>query len=336
MKPALICLLILSTRVCVGQVFTIREVRDTIHLFPVIESTQRAEVAKKINKVLGDSWGFNASAKNPFGNFNVVEEADFNYEITVNNERVFGIVIQSSYASCGLHVTREIYNFDAHTGGIIDANKLFGAEGQSKLKKSLHKVWKEKLKAAAADKDNPRAEEYKACLAAADDTSELEPSEMIVGDNNIRFKAGGCLEGTEYDFQADVTTGPHWYSLGQLLPMLTTYGYSVFVSPSAGTSPVKKLMRGTVDNKYPISLTILPGTDANTLSGMIVYDRVGTPIPLEGTMSGNQFTLHECEKPNTPLSDIEVSWDGTKLTGSFTNLKSKKQMPFTASVVVGK
>jgi hypothetical protein len=92
------------------------------------------------------------------------------------------------------------------------------------------------------------------------------------------------------------------------------------------------LMRGTIDGKYAISLSLHPVSPEapGTLSGTIVYDRIGEPITLGGTMNGNQLVLHELDASNNAVSNIEVSWDGTRLTGSFINLKSKKQMSFVA------
>jgi hypothetical protein len=69
---------------------------------------------------------------------------------------------------------------------------------------------------------------------------------------------------------------------------------------------------------------------------MIVYDRFGGVIKLNGTMNGNQFNFHELDESNNPVSDINVNWDGTKLAGTFMNLKAKKQMTFAATPVESK
>ena len=95
-------------------------------------------------------------------------------------------------------------------------------------------------------------------------------------------------------------------------------------------------MRGMIDGKYPVSMTLLPPNGENaegTIAGMIVYDRVGVPININGTINGNQLMIHEVDDSNSALSNIEVSWDGSKLSGMFTNLKTKKQMSFVVSAV---
>ncbi|HMJ70410.1 MAG TPA: hypothetical protein VK508_16005 [Cyclobacteriaceae bacterium] len=342
MKYGIIGVLLLAAEVCFSQSLTVKslDIDSSEFTFPVIESAQRPEAAKKINAVIQKDWGYDPNAKDSFGNMEVVSSSDdFGYSVTTNNERMLSLVIQSSYSGCGLHITRHVYNFDSRTGESFDGTKLFGTEGQVKLKKALFKSWKALCEAAVADPETPDyyLQQYKDCLAAAGKQTELDYSEMKITDQGIEFSAGSCLEGTTYDYQADVTQGPHVYSPGQMLPMLTPYGYSLFFDPSSG--PVQALMRGTIDGKYAISLTLLPAKEGSTpdaIGGMIVYDRIGQPINLSGTMNGNKVVFHELDESKNALSNIEATWDGTKLTGMFTNLKSKKQMPFVASVVGAK
>jgi hypothetical protein len=298
--------------------------------FLKVASAAHPEIGKRINTFVQKDWGYEPNAKNPFENSGIPEEGDFQYEVGANNARVLSLTVESSYSAAGLHIDRRPYLFDSKTGATIDMNRLFGADGMAKLKKALHKSWKAAVKAAADDKNESRASEYKDCVTN-DTGTELQPDRMMVLDQAIQFWAGGCLEGTGYDFEADRSRGPHTYSLGQLLPMLTPYGYSLFVDK--GTAPFQTLLRGTIDGKYPISLTLLPGKDGGTVGGLLVYDRVGEPLNLDGTVNGNQLQFHELDTTGSPVSDIEVSWNGTKLTGSFINLKTRKQMAFDAAVV---
>jgi hypothetical protein len=329
MKNILICLLLFVAQAAHAQ-FKVEYIHsaDGARTFVRIGSAEQQQVAKRINAFVEKDWNFDPNAKDPFENLGATEEGDIHVDIGVNNTRVLSMIIETSYAAAGLHINRREYVFDSKTGASIDMNKLFGADGNAKLKKALHKSWKAALKAAAEDKDESRATEYKDCLTN-DDTSETELNRMIIGDQAIQFWAGGCLEGTAYDFEADRTTGPHTYSLGQLLPILTQYGFSLFVDK--GTAPLQTLLHGMIDGKYPISLALFPGKDPGTIGGMLVYDRVGEPLNLGGTMNGNLLSFHELDATGNPLSDIEVSWNGTKLTGSFINLKTKKQLAFEAA-----
>lgn len=327
----IVCLLFLVTQTSLAQ-FQINYIQsaDGTRKFLKITSQEHAEAAKRINAFIAQDWGFNPAAKDPFENLEVTEESDFHYELGAANTRTFSIVIVNSYSAAGLHIDRRPYLFDSKTGAAVDMSKLFGADGQAKLKKALHKSWKAAVKAAAEDKNESRASEYKDCLTNDTDT-ELQSERMVVLDQAIQFWAGSCLEGTAYDFEADRGHGPHTYSWGQLLPMLTPYGFSLFIDK--GVAPLQTLLRGTIDGKYPISLALLPGKGDGNLVGMLTYDRIGEPLNLAGTMNGNQIRFNELDASGNPVSDIEVTWNGTKLTGSFINLTTKKQMTFEAAPV---
>jgi hypothetical protein len=177
-------------------------------------------------------------------------------------------------------------------------------------------------------------DDYRRCLNESQNLTELDPFTTLIQDQGISFWAGSCLDGSNY--ASDASKGPHEFSLGQLLPMLTSYGYGLFVTKKS-PDPVQTLLRGTID-KYPISLTLLPGKTPNTVGGMIVYHSVGQPITLSGTIAGNKITLHEVDASNHPVSNIDAMWDGKKLTGMFVNLKANKPMTFTVNSVapVGK
>lgn len=336
MKAILIVGLALCAHLSLAQV-AIKELKldreEEPIVFPLITDATLPLVAKKINIAIKKDWGFDAYAKNPWENFFVQDGASFHYEVGTNSSRVFSVEMQSSYAACGLHITRYDYSFDAKTGDAIDLNKLFGADGQVKLKKALAKTWLAALKDASNDPNESRKDEYKQCLVDNEKKADMNIERMLVLDEGIKFWIEGCLEGTTYDFEADRAHGPHFYSYEQLLPMLTAYGFDALHKKENPRGPVEGLLRGTIDGKYPISLTLLPTNYDDAIKGVIVYDRVGVPIQLTGVVKDNQYTFHEYEKEDEYLSTIEVSWDGTKLTGSFTNLKTKKQMPFVASLV---
>lgn len=334
MKNVAIGLLLICGQTSFAQVYTIKEIKkqEDAYVFPLIESTQRPAIAKKMNTIIQTDVGGDPKSADPFGGIELEDE--YSFETGTVNPRVISMIVTGSHTGAGLHITRYTYNFDSRTGTPIDLNHVFGAAGQAKLKKMLYKAWTAALKAATDDAQH--GEEYKACLAGAEaeKTTELEHNQVLINDHGISFWAGYCLEGTTYEFEADRGKGPHEFSFGQLLPILTPYGYSLFADKTAG--PVQTLLRGTIDNKYPISMTLLPpkeGSAPGTIAGMIVYDRVGEPINLSGTLNGNLLVFHELDGSNNPLSNIEVAWDGTKLSGTFVNLKSKKSMPFLVSVV---
>lgn len=331
MKLLLMLIVLASNYGLQAQYFSIKNVynSDSTYVFPVFQSVARPDIAKKINTVIQtDIVGkVNSNAVNPFAS--VDWEDEFNYDMGANNERVIALVITGAHSGAGYHVTHHNYNYDSRTGKPIDLNQLLGSEGQARLRKAYYKIWKESIKENL--KDPYFADDYKTCLAEAENTMEVTINRMLITEGGIRVWGGACLDGSSE--QSDRTAEPHEFSFGQLLPMLTNYGYSCYVNKVA-TGPLQILLRGLIDGKYPISFTLLPGQASGSVGGLIVYDKVGTPLNLKGIMNGNQIVFHELDAASgQPISDIETTWDGTKLSGTFTNLKTKKQLPFLASPV---
>ena len=326
MKSTLAFLLLVAAQLSFAQIFEIKTIEkntdERSYQFPLVQSSQRPAIAKIINTSIQTDIGADPISADPFAT--VGGEDEYSFHVFSANERVLSMVVTGSHSGAGYHVTRHKFNFDARTGKAIDLDLVFGTEGNARLKKALLKSWKNAIKANMNDR-----EEYKECWTEAEKATDLYFDRAMIRDDGISVWAGNCLDGSQYE--SDRTAGPHEYSFGQLLPMLTPYGYSLFTTPLT-TGPIKTLLRGTVDNKYPISMTLFPGTP-KTLTGMIVYDRVGEPLNLVGTMTGNQIVLHEVDEKNVELSTIEVTWDGAKLGGMFTNLKTKKQMVFVVEPV---
>jgi hypothetical protein len=331
MKSAIIIFLFLSAHLSFAQIFTIETISKNYgeYAFPLIHSSQRPAIAEKMNSTIQKDLDSESDPNDPFANVSGAD--DYTFETAGVNERMLCLVITSSRSGAGFHVSRNTYNFDSQTGELIDLNKLFGSNGQAKLRKTLCKHWKEAVK---ANQNTQPVDQYKACLADAKTTTEIDVNRMLIRGESIKFWAGSCLDGSNYE--SDRTAGPYELSFGQLLPMLTPYGYSLF-SEKTPAAPFNTLLRGTIDGKYPISITLFQGKEgdpSDTIGGTIVYDRVGQPLNVGGKMEGQSIILHELDESSNPLSDIAISWSGTQLSGTFINLKSKKQMSFAASPVI--
>ncbi|HZY77896.1 MAG TPA: hypothetical protein VFE50_00140 [Cyclobacteriaceae bacterium] len=326
MKSLLVCFLLFAGHISIAQVFTIKTIdRGEGYKFPLIESKQRPAVAKKMNDVIQTDLGTNPGYTNPFDSVNFEDE--YSFEVGVVNESIISLTVTGAHSGCGYHVTTNRYLFNSRTGENIDIGKIYAADGEAKLKKALHKMWVESIKPLVSD--GTFGETYKECLAAAQKNPDIYIAQTFIKNYGISYRAGYCLDGSNSN--VDQASGPYDLSFGQLLHILSPTGFALFIDQPSG--PLRNLLRGTIDGKYPISLVLLPGKTSDMVGGLIVYDRIGTPINLAGKVQGNQIVFNELDEANNPLSNIEVTWDGKKLTGSFTNLKTRKQMPFLASAV---
>ena len=329
-KSFLFLLLLFWSANAIAQ-FTIKDVKDSsdtgAYVFPLLQSAQQPEVAKKINlslqmSELGLTVG--PSTKNPLANLK--NEGDYSYTILCNTPRVFSLGIATGHHGAGSHYQFRNYSFDAKTGNAIDQQLLFNTSGQAKVKHVLYKAWKESIKANL--NDATFSEDYKTCLAEAEKIAELPIDRMAVAEKTVDFWGGSCLDGSSW--MMDKTLGPHRIPYEQLLAMLTPYGLSLFIGyPDSSGALQQALLKGKIDGKYDITLTFTQSNPSGSIKGIIVYDRFNSPLPLSGTVTGNKVLFHEMDA-NTPVSDIECTWDGENLTGTFKNRKSGKVMSFAA------
>jgi hypothetical protein len=308
------------------SMFTIKEVvrNDGDYKFPLIVSTQRPAIAKKINTLIQEGLGADSKLPNPFDSLNM--EDSYYYQTGTINDRVISLVAGGAHSGCGYHVSENAYNIDSKTGEAITFDRLFIAAEKSKLLAKIFKAWKSKLTELRKDGN----ERYKECIEDIDQRTSFSEGEiwkMLITDHGIKFWAGQCLDGSESSY--DETVGPHELSLADLLPLLSPYGFSLWVNTSA-SGPLQMLMGGKIDGKYAITMMLLPANN-NNVKGVLSYDRVGDPLEISGTMTGNEIVFHELDPSGNPLSNINATWDGTKLNGVFINLKTKKQMTFVAS-----
>ncbi|MEJ0028942.1 MAG: hypothetical protein WDO15_00495 [Bacteroidota bacterium] len=307
------------------QTFIIKEInKGDGYSFPLIVSTQRPAVAKKINTMIQEGLGADPTLKNPFDSLQ--GEDEYYYQVGVVNDRVISLIAGGAHSGCGYHVTEHAYNIDSRTGEPITVNSMFVGAAKTKLAVAIFASWKSKLDALRESGDDS----YKECIEGLDQATSFSDDQiwkMLITDSGIKFWAGQCLDGSEYS--RDQTVGPHELLLADLKTMLNPYGYSLFVErPSQ--APMYTLMAGKIDGKYAITMILLPEKNG-TLTGVLSYDRVGEPLNLSGTVTGNQIVFHELDASEKPISDFTATWDGTKLNGTFLNLKSKKQMTFVAA-----
>jgi hypothetical protein len=314
--------------------FTIKDVKDSSdmgsYVFPVLQSAQLPAVAKKINQSLQQGelgLIIGPSTKSPLANLK--NEDDYSYTIICNTASVFSLGIATGHHGAGSHYQFRNYSFDARTGNAIEQNTLFNPTGQVKVKQSLYKAWKESIKPNL--NDATFSEDYKSCLAGAEKITELPIDRMAVAEKTVDFWGGSCLDGSSW--MMDKTLGPHHIPYEQLLAMLTPYGLSLFIGPPESAGSLQQaLLKGKIDGKYDITLTFTQSDPSGSIKGIIVYDKFNSPLSISGTLTGSKVLFHEMDA-GTPVSDIECTWDGKNLTGTFKNRRSGKVMSFTATKV---
>jgi hypothetical protein len=209
MIKSVFCLLAFLWCADAAAQFTIKDVSDTLdgsYVFPVLQSVQQPEIARKINQSLQMSelgLVIGPTTKNPLANLK--KEDDYSYTIICNTARIFSVGISTGHNGAGSHYQFRNYSFDVKTGNLIDQSVLFSPTGQAQIKHSLYKAWKKSIKANL--NDGTFSDDYKNCLAEAEKISELDIDRMAIAEKTIDLWGGSCLDGSTW--MMDMTLGPH-------------------------------------------------------------------------------------------------------------------------------
>ena len=84
---------------------------------------------------------------------------------------------------------------------------------------------------------------------------------------------------------------------------------------------------GEIDGQYPISMNLVK-SDISGLGGYYAYISVGEPIEVQGHINGDSLRLYELDENFIPRAVFSGVWKGTKLLGTWTDLKKNRILPF--------
>ena len=294
------------------------EGNDETLTFPVVVSQQQPVIARKIyTQLLKGGLELPAESTTQQVQEAMQSWTSFGYSVLLHSDKVFTLRINRT----GTHYipNNVTFSFDVRNGEMIDMNKLFTSR-LSTVKKSLMEEWKGRIKGHLNDE---RGSEYKECLDQANQTSELEISEMCIVDNGVEFAGTSCLDVTSFAMEGN-TRDPFNRSFNQLWFALSPYGLSYFIDPSPAGSVFNVVLHGTIDQKYPVSIILFAPKQGGEITGFEVYDKFGQDISVKGKMDGNTITVQELDNTGKPQATLQGTWDGSNWQGTFTNSKTGK------------
>lgn len=341
MKCNLIMLLLLLCLNVQAQ-FKARELTDTtlygdVLTFPVFESEGRLEAAKLINEHFQQAelkFLLSSQNPNPFEKMKLSEELrGYSYKILTNTAEIKSIQVITKTCPRLCSSTERYYAFNGRTGSPLEIKSLFTDWGFKRTKQSLLEQYKTRIKEHLNDQDF--ADDYAECLKAANTMTEFPVSTMFFSDKNLSIKGGQCLDPTSSESptaMSDVYSKPmleYWWAL------TPTAISSFFGKKKSESTYLNKILHGKIDGKYPFTMLITSESDRATpdsRQGYEVYDKFLQTIYLQVIKEGDKLTIHESNSPGQINGTFEGTWNGTTLSGTFTNQKTKAVMPFSASI----
>ena len=307
--------------------------------FPVISLPDRA-VARKINDFLQINVLKQTTLKAP--GLQVFDKAKWtekqtgidamNYTVYANNSNLLSIGLDFEWMGAHPEPDQASFVFNSQNGEIVLPADIFTPQGMKDLageviqkRSELIAAHLKKLKAdpeGAEGIDNIK-EDYTSCNTAA----KLEA--FYVTATGIVFHKAYCLPHViaNLDIPLDIT-----YSFNQLRPRLSAFGQKLLnpvkqdISKDSFPSLAKPL-RGKIDNKYDIVMQLHFYGD-NSVSGFYYYNNYQSAIELSGKFEKGKLELKEHDNDYNDTAVFEAAVSGTTVSGTWTNLKTKKSLGF--------
>jgi hypothetical protein len=315
-----------------AQVLTVQTLKDTTNAgmeftFPKVQSTQRPEVARKINEYLQINELNLSKASLNFEYLKGQEDLiEYDFVVLANTANLFTVQFTGKRCPRLCFGFNRYYTFDARTGIRIGVKEIFADGGRGNLMKSIIPDYKSRLK-AHLESSQSYTPEYKDCLQNAESLSEFPFQELYLLENSLVVTGGQCLDVTAGETMDDVyplAFEKFWWSLSD-------YGLTFFVTRHVAGAYNNVILHGKIDGKYAFTFLLIPDKNNTTrLYGYEIYDKYRQNINVNGSVKGNQIQFHELDAKNLPQATFTGTWDGTRITGTFKNLKTNKEFPFTA------
>ncbi len=325
--------------------------------FPFVIYKSHPKVAEKINTFLQLTYLENipdTSIENPF---EIVEESyrtNFeSWDRYKTIEKIMTIEISGNGTGAYTSYFTKHHNFDLSTGNVILLEGFFTTEGLNKIDsivrceiKSTINFFLETAKPASESVDDIEAHEmqiseYQYCYESIDSGDLKEYYDFYFSNDSIFFVKGRCfphvIRGLD-DLGAFISS----FNFEEIKSYLSDYGKSLLAGGTPLLSvqtPNKKIFKGFINGKYPISMLIEEIYSDKSLRVFYWYDKERKPIRLDGRFVNNHFSLlendyySEAERKWIPRAHIEADWiHNQEIMGVWIDYKTKEKLSFELSL----
>jgi len=283
--------------------------------FPLVAGAD-AKAAERINQAL---FIANLSQMAPRPGDGAPPLDGMSYSVLRNDARVLSLRIDND--QCGNYCGHSSATpaFDAATGRHLSAGDLFTAEG---LKAIARRTLEARVAANRADLAALRRQP--ATDADAQDRiglyEECRPGPAIVGRMQVEAKAVAfvqprCSNRPQRPLD-DLSDHEARFPMAELAPWLSGYGRALLLGEGAAPepfSPYGQVLRGSIDGRLPITLSLGEPKAGGTVDGVYFYDRYRRPIALAGRVRDGAIELEERESH----AHLRLRAEGAALRGEW-------------------
>lgn len=359
-KLLLFVLIAFQTAIAQRQELTVRDLtpKHQENTFPVVSNPANPRVAENINTFLQLSYLEQLPGtfkKHPFENVATDRSTRFEdshstieffrWEKKTTPVNVLSLSIECEYTGAYSEDDIIYKNFDTRTGHLITLSSLIKKEQLKTFTKLLNDNVKQRvtdflstvtkelttLDSIKDQEEFVRHSEqlvmYNSCIEDNDEY-ELEYYNFYFLKDSLHIIRERCSDHVNRAID-DLYEIEMSFSFGEMNPYFSAYAISLINNSSdiKSENPEGKIFKGKIGN-LAISAYIKEINADGSLDMVYWYDKYKIPIEWNGTFTDNHFSLTERNDDNeySIVAKIEADWSNPKITGTWTNSKTKQAL----------
>lgn len=323
------------------------------NLFPSIKYSSNTKIEGKLNTFLQLENLEHLPGqfkKHPFEKVAYNEEGHnssvffYGYEKINTPKNILSLMLNGEATGAYSEGFEIYYNFDLRTGNKINLDEFLTENGLKEITDKLNLKTKNSIEEYLQSLDESAADEgeeferiqaqidmYTYCMADIEENS-IDYYEYYFEKDCITFVRGRC---SNHAMRAidDLGRFTIKYGYNEIEEFLSLFGKGILNGAPEiihQASPNGKFYKGTINNKYKITVLVSEVYSDNSLSVKYWYDKYKNPIDWSGSISDNHFTLKEYdyydeEKQKWILkARIEADLIDNKIIGTWKNLETNE------------
>lgn len=329
---------------------TLEDLKPTYdeNVFPNIVYKTNPRIEDKINTCLQlenlehlpNQFRLNPFEKVAYGlerSYGSVYFHDYNQVETPSN--IFSLMLHGDATGAYSEGFENYYNFDLRTGNKITLTNIFTENGIIEIKDQLNLEVKNTIDAFVAyihefprgddDVVNDQLDLYAYCAEDIEENS-IDYYEYYFEKDSITFVRGRC---SNHAMRAIDDLGSFTIKIAytNIETFLSEYGKGLLSGESIihkNGNPEGKFYKGTINNKYSITVFVSRVHSDNSLGMHYWYDKYRTPIEWDGRLVNNHFSLIEYDYYDEEnqkwikKATIEADIIGNNIIGTWENVES--------------
>ena len=267
-------------------------------------------------------------------------QSEFDFSVLANNRQFISLLISYSFTGAYTEYSDEYFSFSSHNGEHLRLYDFFEGDNYTVVGDLVSKECVNTINAFLADLDaedeysQDQRGMYKECLESFADGG-FPSNTFYLTDSTMVFTRYRCSNHMMAALD-DLWKFHVPMSFEQLRPYLSDKGRRLLLHetldiPANVHLPEDKILRGTLDGKYPIT-ALFSGLTGNYLTGVYWYDNYKIPIELYGSrLTEGVYEFWEM-KDDKRIARFEFMYQNGQIVGVWEKADGSASLPLVLRV----